>query len=88
MIIGDVVTVSYEGRTSNLNVFAIDEEKNPSYTVYRLINQGEQHLLYVKRGFTLPEWGLDIKGHIIIYEDEVKGADYYIMVNKDSVLPM
>ena len=88
MIIGDVLTVSYEGRTSELNVFAIDEEKNRSYIIYRLMNQGEQHLLYVKKGYTIPEEALDIKGHIIIFENEIKGADYYILVNKDSVLPL
>lgn len=45
MNIGDVLTVSYEEKTSNLYIFAIDEEKNPAYTVYRLMNVGDQHLL-------------------------------------------
>ena len=88
MNIGDVLTVSYEGKISDLHIFAIDEEKNQSYIVYRLMNVGEQHLLYVKRGYTLPEGVLDIKGHTIIFEDEVNGADYYIMVNKNAVLPI
>lgn len=88
MIIGDVVTVSYEGRTSNLNVFAIEEEKNTSYIIYHVMNQGEQHLLYVKKGVTLPDGPLDIKGHVIIFEEGLNDADYYILVNKNSVLPM
>ena len=87
MIIGDVVTVSYEGRTSNLNVFASEEDKNASYIIYHIMNQGEQHLLYVKKGFTLPVGPLDIKGHTIILEEGLHD-DYHILVNKNSVLPL
>lgn len=88
MSIGDTITVSLEGRTQTLNVIGIEKSMGMPYMIYRLMQADKVHLLYVKQGYTITEDPLEIKGHIIIFEDEVKGENFYILVHKDCVLPL
>ena len=88
MTVGDIVTVFIEGMTRELNVITVEDEPGYPYVIYRLMKSGAVHLLYVRRGFSLPERPLDISGHVILFEDEIIGNDYYVMINKDCVLPL
>ena len=88
MNIGDIITLSIEGMTRDFHVITVEDDAGCPYVIYRLMKSGAIHLLYVRRSVTLPVGPLDISGHIILFEDEVKGKDYYLMINKDSVLPL
>lgn len=88
MDVGDILTVSNEGRSQEFTVISFNEAMNLPYTVYYLMNKGGDHRLYVKKGVTLPQGTIDIKDHIIIFENEIEKDDYYFMISVPYVLPL
>ena len=88
MEIGDFITITIEGQTREFSIIAIKESPNLPYTVYYLMNLGGDHRLYVRKGSVIPQETWDIKDHIIILEDEIRGDDYYFMVSVTYVLPL
>ena len=88
MEIGNTITVTIEGNTRDFTIIAIDEDSKPAYTCYILMNAGGAHWLYLRKGFVLPQEALDIKDHIICYDDEIRGHDYYFKIHVPSVLPL
>lgn len=88
MKIGDFITISIEGQTREFSIIAIKESTKLPYTVYYLMNLGGDHRLYVRNGITISQGTVDIKDHIIIFEAEIQGDDYYFMISVPYVLPL
>ncbi len=88
MSIGDTITLTAEEMTRIFYIVSIEECAGTPYVIYRIINSGSVHLLFLKNGFSLPEEPLDISERIFFYDGKIRDDDYYLMINKDSVFPL
>ena len=88
MTIGDILKVSNEGQSQDFYIISIHESDTFPYKIYQLMKQEGVHRLYVKNGVTIPQETLCIKNHIIVFESEIRGGDYYFMISVPHVLPL
>ena len=77
---GDYFTATHGSFSQELMVIAVCKEtiSGTDYTVYYL---DHDYTLYEKEGYTVGN-PLDVTGHLIVDEKEIKGGDYYLKVHE------
>ena len=82
MKIGDVLRVKYDSFSQEIIVLAVVCQSFAGFD-YNVYYFEADYLLYEKKGYAVDN-PLDVKGHLILSEEEIKGGDYYLKVHKLS----
>ena len=84
MKIGDVLKLKYDSFSQDVFVVSTDYKTfgDYGYNVYYLYKE-KGYVLYEKKGYAVDN-PLDVKGHLILSEEEIKGGDYYLKIELDN----
>lgn len=80
MKIADILRVKYDSFSQELIVASTGHQTfaGVDYNVYYMANG---YVLYEKKGYVVDN-PLDVKGHLVLSEEEIKGGDYYLKVSE------
>ena len=81
---GKIFTVTHGSFSQELIVIAVCKKKisGTDYNVHYVYDQeNREYALYEKEGYTVGN-PLDVTGHLIVDEKEIKGGDYYLKVHE------